>query len=67
VITFFAETGHFILAGAPVLCVLGAIYCIGGLHGLYLAWSQEARMHRWAYRVAQLQTRLNDNEGVPRP
>jgi hypothetical protein len=32
----------------PALCVVLAVYCMGGLHGLWLAWTQEARMKRWA-------------------
>lgn len=40
-----------------VVPILGAIYCLGGLHGLYLAWSQPARMRRYAERVDVLQER----------
>lgn len=32
-------------------CLLGASYCLGGLHGLHMAWTQPARMKAWAARV----------------
>lgn len=39
-------------AGVVVLLlVLAATWCLGGLHGLWLAWTQEVRIDRWAGRV----------------
>ena len=46
------------LSGAADVIAAGLVlvvaYCLGGLHGLLLAWSQEARMHRWAGGVHRL-------------
>lgn len=34
-----------------LVCLLVATYLIGGLHGLWLAWSQPRRMLTWATGV----------------
>jgi len=48
------------LLGAAML--LGAAYCLGGLHGLWLAWTQPARMDRWAAEADRLQRKLDQME-----
>lgn len=48
--------------GLAAGAVLGASYCLGGLHGLWLAWSQEARMDRWAAKVDRAQRKLHELE-----
>jgi hypothetical protein len=60
-----SDTGAFIVA----VSWFGAAYCLGGLHGLLLAWSQPARMAHWAKRVEWAQRKINELEdradGVP--
>lgn len=43
-------------------CLLAAAYCTGGLHGLWLAWSQPVRMQHWAKRVEVAQLKINEWE-----
>jgi hypothetical protein len=40
------------------VCLVGAVYCTGGLHGLWLAWTQPVRMAWWAAKTAQFQAFL---------
>lgn len=40
-------------AAFAALLVVAAAYCVGGIHGLLMAWSQPARMRRWARLVDQ--------------
>jgi hypothetical protein len=35
------------------VAVLAAVYIGGTFHGLWLAWTQEARTRRWAFTVAR--------------
>lgn len=53
-----SEVGELMAA----VCVMVAVYCVGGLHGLWLAWSQEERMKRWAAKAAAVQAKLNEME-----
>jgi hypothetical protein len=43
--------------GAAAAAFLLAIYCAGGVHGVYMAWSEPARWRHWAWRVEQLTER----------
>lgn len=45
------------------VAMLGAAYCAGGLHGLWLAWTQETRMTWWADQAARAQEFILVNEG----
>lgn len=54
-------SGPFVEAMAAG-ALLAAAWCGGGLHGLYLAWSQPARMQRFARKVEQLQLKLDELE-----
>lgn len=39
------------------VCGLGAAFSLGGIYGLHLAWSQQARMGKWAAKYADLYER----------
>jgi hypothetical protein len=50
------------LAGAGLL---GAVYCAGGLHGLHMAWTQDARIRKYAgHVVARIETAAATRHGV---
>jgi hypothetical protein len=41
-------------------CLLGAVYCGGGIHGLWLGWTHQARMNRWAERASAVHMSMLD-------
>lgn len=44
----------------PALALLGAVWILGVWWGLWLAWTQPARMQRWATYAHRAQLRLNE-------
>lgn len=46
----------------PAVMVMGAVFILGVGRGLWLAWTHEARMWRWAGKANAYQRRLYEAE-----